>query len=189
MHSEAEVRAAVERAGCRVLELRKSQTEFGSYWYGKHACPTNPHTFKLLLEIARLDEGDPVARELGLRFFRQYPRDPKARAEAIHAWIKDAVWYIREPKETFQSPEYTVKSQAGDCDDHAILLNAIAKNAGLTSRIVPLRRPNGEVKHAVGQVMIDGLWSFAETTVDAEFGEAPYDAVRRLRLGGRGDMR
>src|SRR6185369_16246025 len=61
--------------------------------------------------------------------------------------------------------------------------NAIARNAQLTSRLVPLRKPNGDVKHAVAQTQIEGAWNFAETTVDAYFGENPLDAVRRLELG------
>jgi len=180
VHSEREIRDAAGRAGCRVLELRQIETRFGSVWYGKHACPDNPATFRFLLEVAKLDEGDPVARSLGLAFFDAHPKDATARARAIHQWVKDHIWYVREPKETFQSPAYTVRSGAGDCDDHANLLNAIARNAQLTSRLVPLKKPNGDVKHAVAQIQIDGVWTFAETTVDAHFGEAPYAAVRRL---------
>jgi len=172
-----------------VLELRQLDTPYGRVWYGKHSCPDNPATFRFLLEIAKLDEGDPVARSLGLGFFNAYPKNPKARARAIHAWVKNHIWYVREPKETFQSPTYTTRSGAGDCDDHANLLNAIARNAELVSRIVPLTKPNGDVKHAVAQVQIDGAWTFAETTVDADFGESPLAAVRRLSLGGRADMR
>jgi transglutaminase-like putative cysteine protease len=97
--------------------------------------------------------------------------------------VKVHVWYVREPKETFQSPTFTVQTGAGDCDDHAILMNAIARNAQLDARIVPLRKPSGEVKHAVVQIRLRGAWAWAETTVDAALGEHPLDAVRRLGLG------
>lgn len=189
VHSEGELRDAAKRAGCRVLELRQLTTPHGLVWYGKHACPDNPATFRFLLELAKIDEGDPIARSLGLQFFNAYPNSAEGRARAIHGWIKGHIWFVREPKETFQSPTYTVQSGAGDCDDHANLLNAIARNAGLVSRIVPLKNPNGDVKHAVGQVQIGGVWTYAETTVDADFGEAPLEAVKRLGLAGRSDMR
>lgn len=189
VHTDREIRDAARRAGCRVLEMRQVQTRYGLVWYGKHSCPDNPATFRFLLELAKMDEGDPIARSLGLEFFGEHPKDPRARAAAIQQWIKDHIWYVREPKETFQSPSYTVQSGAGDCDDHANLLNAIARNAQLVSRIVPLLKPNGDVKHAVTQVQINGAWNFAETTVDAHFGEGPLEAVRRLGLGGRDDVR
>jgi transglutaminase-like putative cysteine protease len=190
VHSEEEIRSASNRAGCRVLELRRVDTPQGSVLYGKLACPDNPATFRFLLELAEIDSADPVARTLGLRFFRAYPRDESARARAIHQWVKKNIWFVREPKETFQSPTYTVKTGAGDCDDHANLLHAIARSAGLRARIVPLVRPNGDVKHAVTQIELGGVWTFAETTVDAGFGENPQAAVQRLGLGlGRDDMR
>ncbi len=188
VHTEAEIRGAVARAGCRVLDLRQVETRFGLVWYGKHACPNNPATFRLLLEIVRLDEGDPVARGLGLEAYGKNPKDQAARARAIHAWVKGHVWFVREPKETFQSPSYTVQSGAGDCDDHANLVNAIAKNAELGARVVPLLKPNGDVKHAVCQIQVGSTWIWAETTVDARFGEDPAAAVNRLGLA-REDVR
>jgi len=183
VHSEQEIRAAVARAKCRTLELRKVSTEFGEVWYGKHACPDNPSTFRLLLEMAKMDEGDPLARSIALALYNAEPRSPERRARLAHQWVKSHVWFVREPKETFQSPTYTVRAGAGDCDDHAILLNAIAKNADLSSRIVPLRKPNGDVRHAFVEIRIGEVWVPAETTVDAAFGERPEDAARRLKPG------
>jgi len=182
VHTEREIRDAVGRAGCRVIELRRVDTKFGPVWYGKHSCPDNPATFRLLLEIAGVDEGDAAARTIALDFVRRFPKDKAARARAIHEWVKANVLYVREPKETFQSPSYTMRSGAGDCDDHANLVNAIAKNAGLSSRIVPILKPNGDVKHAVTQIELGGAWLYAETTVEAQFGEDPKAAVRRLAV-------
>lgn len=180
MHSEAELRRAADRAGCRVLELRRVDTDFGPVWHGKYACSDNPATFRFLLEIAKLDVTDPLARTVGLELFAKYPKDKAARARAVMAWVKSHVRYIREPKETFQSPTYTIRTKAGDCDDHANLVHAIARNAGLPAKVMPLWR-DGQVRHAVSQIEIDGAWTWAETTIDARFGEHPQEAVKRLK--------
>lgn len=187
MHSAEEIRAAVARAKCRTLELRKVETPYGEVWYGKHACPDNPATYRLLLEMAKIDEGDASARSVALQLYNAEPRNAERRARAIHRWVKDHIWFVREPKETFQSPTYTIAFGAGDCDDHAILLNAIAKNAGLTARIRPLKKPNGDVKHAFVEILLREEWIPIETTVDAAFGEAPEAAARRL-VTGRDDL-
>jgi hypothetical protein len=165
-----------------VLELRRVETPFGPVWHGKHACPDNPATFRFLLEIAALDVTDPLARSVGLEVFRAHPKktETKERAAAVMQWVRTNVRYIREPKETFQSPSYTIRSGAGDCDDHANLVHAIARNAGLPARVVPLWK-DGQIRHAVSQVAIDDAWTWAETTVRAKLGEHPRAAVRRLK--------
>lgn len=188
MHSEQEIRQAAERAGCRVLELRRVDTQFGPAWWGKHSCPDNPATFKFLLEIAKLDVTDPLARSVALGICGKFGAKNQERiARAVQEWTKKNVRYIKEPKETFQSPTYTIRSRHGDCDDHANLTHAILRNCNIEARIVPLSK-GGQVRHAVTQVSVGGTWHWLETTVDAAFGEEPRAAVRRLKLGGRGDI-
>jgi transglutaminase-like putative cysteine protease len=177
LHSDVELREASRTSGCRMLELRRTPD---GEWTGKVECPSNGHAYRFFLAICSIDLGDPVARGIGLEVHRRFAPDELRMARAIHAWVKEHIWYAREPCETFQSPSYTCRVAVGDCDDHANLVHAIARNAGLSARIAPLYRGR-DVRHVVCQIRVEGRWCYAETTVDAEFDEEPRAAAARTR--------
>lgn len=114
-------------------------------------------------------------------------------ATAYHAMIRDGISYAPEAIETFRSPEATMTLGAGDCDDHALLFTALCLASGVPARVVGLKNASGAITHAVGQAyhrddrVSDPYWHWAETTVKAEYGEHPKEAVRRLK-SGRGDI-
>jgi hypothetical protein len=147
----------------------------------------NEAAFRLLCEFSLDDVGDPVARTLGLDIRQRFGPDQVRMAKALQQWVKDNITYLPEPTETFQAPWYTVKTGVGDCDDHANLVHAIARNAGLKARVVPVRNKQGKITHACTQISVDGVWSWTETTLDADFDEPPRAAAARLKAG-RGDI-
>lgn len=188
MHTEAQLRRAAANAGCRVLAIRRIQTAVGPALCARFEGRDNEAAFRLLLEFALDDVGDPAARTVGLQIRDQFGPEQVRVARAIHAWVKKRIAYVPEPSETFQAPWYTIAVSAGDCDDHANLVNAIAHNAGLKARIVPVRNQRGDISHACAQVLVDGVWTWAETTLDAELDEPPRAAALRLKPAGREDI-
>ena len=60
--------------------------------------------------------------------------------------------------------------------------------AGGKARIVGVPNSRGRVAHVAPQAFHDGAWHWAETTVDAAFGEHPRIAARRLGLNRRPDV-
>ena len=90
------------------------------------------------------------------------------------------VKFVHEPVETFQSARVTMQTGAGDCDDHARLLYALAVAGNLPAKLVFFEQDDQPV-HVVAQLEdADGTWQWAETTIDAAYGEEPHDALARL---------
>jgi transglutaminase-like putative cysteine protease len=188
MHTEAQLKRAARNAGCRVLSIREVETPVGRVIVARFEGENNEAAFRLLLEFAADDVGDPVARTIGLELRQRFGPDQVRMAKALQEWVKQHVVYLAEPTETFQAPWYTVRTGVGDCDDHANLVHAIARNAGMKARIVPVRNREGLISHACTQIFVDGVWSWTETTLDADFDEAPRAAASRLRAEGRSDI-
>jgi len=59
--------------------------------------------------------------------------DPTAQLGALFRFVRDRVMFIGDVAqvETLQSPRFTLHSMAGDCDDRAILLVAMARSIGI----------------------------------------------------------
>jgi len=79
---------------------------------------------------------------------------------------------------------FTLASGSGDCDDHARPVFALALAGGLPAAIAFLHHggPSAQPTHAVAQLGLGGRLRWAETTIDAAFGEHPLDAAIRLGL-------
>jgi hypothetical protein len=69
---------------------------------------------------------------------------------------------------------------AGDCDDHARLLYALALAGGVPAKLLFFTEDDEQPVHVVTQLQDSRGWNWAETTIDAEYGEEPFDALERL---------
>ncbi len=188
MHTEAQLRQAAANARVKVLSIRYVDSPEGPLCVGTFDTGDNEGAFRLLCEFAVDDVGDAVARSIGLNVHQRFAPDEARMAQAIQSYVKKNVAYLPEPVETFQAPWYTLKLGVGDCDDHANLVHAVARNAGLKARIVPVRDKQGRIRHACAQMLVDGVWSWVETTLDADFDEAPKAAANRLKATSRSDI-
>lgn len=106
-----------------------------------------------------------------------------AFAEAIHENVKSHVRFVHEPEETFQSARVTMSAGAGDCDDHAKLVYALARAGGLQAQLRFFEQDDQPI-HVVAAIQgSDGDFHWAETTLDACYGEHPLSALERTSLG------
>jgi hypothetical protein len=109
-------------------------------------------------------------------------RDPRIVAERINRWVHDSL----EKRITFGIPSalQVLRSRAGDCNEHAQLFVALARAAGIPTRI------------AAGLGYIDGKFYYHAwpevylrdwVAVDPTFGQFPADAAHlRFTVGGLG---
>jgi hypothetical protein len=146
---------------------------------------------RFLVAEAKEDATDPIVRAWSLAMLARTRRErgergsqvsrelAQAFARTIHGNVQDAIAFVHEPKETFQSARVTMMAGAGDCDDHARLVYALARAGGLPATMTFLEEDEQPV-HVVAK--IGGAW--AETTIPAEFGEAPLAAYARLSSEG-----
>ena len=172
---------AATAAGCQVLARRTFRDGQDRWPVLELACADNAGAICFLNEAAALDTTRPEVRDLALRLRAAHPR-PVDYLKGVHAFVHASVRFVREARETFQHTLYTLKRRAGDCDDHARAVAALALAGGAKARIVGVPNAKGHVSHVAPQVHDGARWWWAETTVAAHFGEHPRAAAKRLGL-------
>lgn len=104
--------------------------------------------------------------------------------DRIFQWVKNNIEFRGEAEETLQSPEATLRLGAGDCDDHAMLLNALLGSLGYEwdfKTVGVARDSPGTYTHVYAMVQdkISGKWIPLDTTVSRSFaGWEPADITR-----------
>lgn len=82
---------------------------------------------------------DPAIAKKALEILRlagAKARDTRAQWAALLKWVQRNIYYVNEPNERLQSPQYTLTERHGDCDDMAILLFALGHSIRLPVRYV-----------------------------------------------------
>ncbi len=179
----AAVKRAARRAGCRLRSLRRK----GPRLVGELACDDGWAAARLLLALAEEDARTPGARALAAQI--RGGQDDETFARALHAYVKEHVRFEPEEGEVFQSGAFTLTNGVGDCDCHFRLLYGLAHAGGLPGALGVLHRgqsapadKQGPAHAAVILCPRGQPCAWAETTVDAEYGESPNDAAARLGL-------
>ena len=118
----------------------------------------------VLREIAMRGGRDPRIATLCVNIFKAQkvvPRDYKGQAQALLKWVQKNIYYINEPSERLQDPNYTIKVGYGDCDDMAILLASMFEACRLEWRYVLSGKLNGKsVRWIEGQKLPKNVkWS------------------------------
>jgi hypothetical protein len=202
VRNAADLHAAARRAGVRIIELARVQAPGGTGWtWAARMQFSDPWAAARLLQVlSDEDAGDPIVRAWALDISRAAleasgwnaggpTMTPELRTivgEAIAENVQAHIRFIHEPEETFQAATTTMAAGAGDCDDHARLVYALARAAGLPAKLVFFEEDNEPI-HVVAQIG-DGIgMRWAETTLGADFGEHPYAALARLGADAAAD--
>lgn len=92
-------------------------------------------TLGMMRSLALAGAKDPIVRETAIHIVQQQARehDPESQLTALFRYVRDGITFIGDVAgvETLQSPSYTLRVRAGDCDDRAVLLVALARSIGL----------------------------------------------------------
>jgi Transglutaminase-like superfamily len=105
------------------------------------------------------------------------PLNP-CQARALRAWVQDNIYYIPDPDglESVRFPLQTLQRGAGDCDDMALLLAALASSVGFKTRFSAWRMNAEPIPtHVSAQLLVTGMgWQNAEVIpIDSAGGGAP----------------
>lgn len=109
------------------------------------------------------------------------PRDDKAEAAALLAWVQENVRYTEEGTETFRSAAYTAEHGYADCDDMTILLGALLESIGIPTKVVVISKRVGLFRHEPLHVFLRSghphraprEWIPLEPTLPVSFGWDP----------------
>lgn len=94
----------------------------------------------------------------------------------IQAWVRENVRYTRDVSgvETLIKPAALIASRQGDCDDHAMLVGALAMSVGFPVRLVALGyQAPGVYDHVLAECKIGAAWLTVETTEPVPVGWRP----------------
>jgi Transglutaminase-like superfamily len=198
MRTPSDLLDAAKSAGLDVTGIELVPIAGGGHAYSARMTFEDPWAAaRLLTELAAEDAGDPVVRAWAQEIAEATAeatgetegpgvsgelRDAIARA--LHANVQSQIRFVHEPVETFQSARVTMQVGEGDCDDHARLLYALAGAVAIPA-VMTFFEEEDEGQpvpaHAVVRLQdSDGSWQWAETTIDADYGEEPHDALDRL---------
>ena len=145
--------------------------------------------YKTIAEMEKLVEGpegvrSPEVRAAALEAVRGSVKSI-TEIPALLDWVKTNIEFRGENDETLQSPRVTLKWGAGDCDDHATLIAALAKSLGYEVRfetVAVAREAPTEFSHVYAEIRdkISGAWVPVDSTVAESFaGWQPSDITRQ----------
>lgn len=125
----------------------------------------DPKKLALMRRIIEARGRDPRMAVLAVNILREAgvePRDYVGQAAALLKWVQYNIYYVNEPDERLQDPEYTLKVRMGDCDDEVILLCTLYESLRFSWRLVLSGAgPNDQVVRWVEgtPMQVKGKWS------------------------------
>jgi transglutaminase-like putative cysteine protease len=141
-------------------------------------------TLELMCSLVNQYKTDLNVRTLAVELVQSCaPKDRRCELSALQHFVRDQIRYVAdiESVETLQTPVQTLKLQAGDCDDKATLLNALAAAIGMATRFCAIGVRGGPFSHVMSQVALGRGWINCETIVPGvEIGWFPPDATQGM---------
>ena len=147
-----------------------------------------------LQATAVLDADDPAL----MAFAKRHDRAGRPDRERVRA-LRSAVYRHIDQKDlgtAFGTASETVRSRRGDCTEHAVLLAAALRSAGIPSRLVSglvwiprAGEPGGAfLWHMWTQAVVDGRWIDLDPTLSSARAFHPGHIAVTFSDGGAGDL-
>ncbi len=116
-------------------------------------------------------------------------KDQARQAKALFQWVKNNIGYIADIRniETIAHPLVTLQSGAGDCDDQAALVAALAESIGIATRLKVVGDHPDRFRHIFAELFINGQWHPADTTETNRLGERADGATVEKTYTLRGE--
>lgn len=179
-----DVATIAEDQGCEVVAY---QSQIDGSIAVRLDCPTQQAKINLLCALGRYDGWwFPDVLLQARRIVERSPADDCSRLAAIQQWVQTHIAFCDEGQETFPSALRMLLTPIGDCDDHTLLVIALASTLGYEMSCEAFPAP--DPSHVAAIARVDSEWLWMETTVPARLGEHPIDACRRLGITMRDDI-
>jgi hypothetical protein len=127
-----------------------------------------------------LQVDDPTVRRTSAEVL-DHETDPRRAAERLRRWVYDSLDKV--PTASIPNAVQVLQMRAGDCNEHAVLLAALARAGGLPARVVAgvVDLDGAFLYHAWNEVWLGDGW----VSVDAALDQLPADATHiKLLTGG-----
>lgn len=138
------------------------------------------HTVAIMRSLVNQYRTNPDIRQAAVScVFLMPEKNQFAEANAIFSFVRDSVRYVRDihAVETISTPDKTLLTCIGDCDDQSTLLAAMCEAVGYPSRFVVAGYSDGEnLEHVYVQILCGDMWVDCDPTEQRSFGWAPPGA-------------
>lgn len=139
-------------------------------------------TLALMVDLVRTFKTDVNIRNTAVGLVQDCPdKDYRCELVTLQHFCRDQIRYVRDvdTAETLQTPVQTLKLAAGDCDDKASLLCALASSIGFSTRFCAVEIRGEGFSHVMAQARLGAGWINCETIVEGvEIGWFPPDATQ-----------
>jgi Transglutaminase-like superfamily len=146
-------------------------------------------TVKLMRRLVDQAQADPAFVRFAVDLVRNVPAyDDYGEISALFSWVLSNIRYTKDPfsKEKLYPPQELLKIRAGDCDDMATLLGALALSLGYPARLVTVG-VNPESPSDFSHVYVEvecppasGNWVALDAArPGAQFGRQPESFTRK----------
>lgn len=153
------------------LVLRNTPVRWTSHANGM---PHVRSTIRKMSELAKKGQASYPIRNLATRITRDVPsKHPTAELGALYRWVRDNIRYRYDPLglEWLQSPQRTVLEGAGDCDDIATLLGALAGSLGHPYRFRTVGATPTVQQHVQVQAFDRKRWIDLDPVIEPTMGD------------------
>ena len=144
-------------------------------------------TLDAMRRMVRSYRTDPALRQAATSIVFLTPeRDELAEVESLFTWVQQNVRYVRDvlEVETLMTPDKTLLSRLGDCDDQSTLLATLLEAVGYPTRFVAAGYSDpGNVDHVYLQAFVRGQWIDMDPTEPRPMGWAPPQPVAMIIEG------
>jgi transglutaminase-like putative cysteine protease len=138
-------------------------------------------TVAVMRELVKRGKCSPVIRQAAAScVFLTPEKNEYSECEAVFNYVRDHVRYLRDISnvETLATPEKTLLSKIGDCDDQSMLCAALMESIGYPTRfVVTAYNDPAHLEHVYLQVQCCGYWIDCDPTEQHGMGYAPPGAV------------
>lgn len=125
-------------------------------------------TLRVMRQMVRAYSTDPRMRNVARSIIFLTPeKDEVAEVAALFNFVRDSIRYMRDVHEveTISTPDKTLASRVGDCDDQTTLLATLLQSVGYPTRfIVTGYETPGQYEHVYMQVFVNGEWVDCDPT-------------------------
>ena len=107
-------------------------------------------------------------------------KDQFSEVEAVFNYVRDHIRYTRDvlDVETLSTPEITLATRLGDCDDQSTLLAALLESVGYQTRfVIEGYQAPGHFDHVYLQCLVNGEWIAMDATESHCMGWSPANVV------------
>ena len=142
-------------------------------------------TLKIMRNIIKAWRPNLQLRSLASQIVSVVPgKDWAGELAAIQSWVRDNIRYTRDihDLETLHTPDVTLNTRMGDCDDQAILTACLLASSGHPWRLVAIALKNApdQFVHVYTESRLGNKWVSVETTEPVDVGWEPAGVAAKL---------